>query len=222
MGVLWTIVSREVRGELRSREIVPIVLVFGMLVLVIMNFAFEPTREESGRVAPGVLWVAVAFSGMLGLSRSSSLDLENGAIDGLIAAPVDRGAIYLGKMLANFTFLFAAELVLVPVFLLLYDIVNARVLIGLAPILLLGTLGFVSAGTIFAAIAANSRMRELLLPVVLIPIAIPLLLSAVEGTGIVLRGEGTRHLRSWLRILVVFDLVTLIASYLLFEYVLED
>jgi heme exporter protein B len=222
MGALWPIVARELRGEARAREIVPIILVFGMLVLVIMNFAFEPTREESELLAPGVLWVAVAFSGMLGLSRASALDEENAAIDGLVAAPVDRGVLYLGKTAANFAFLLAAECVVVPAFLLLYNIAAARSLVGLLPILLLGTLGFVAAGTIFAAVAANSRMRELLLPVLLIPIAIPLLLAAVEATGIVLRDEGTRYLRSWVRILAVFDVVTLVASYLLFEYVLED
>lgn len=222
MGALWSIVGRELRGELRAREIVPIILVFGALVLVIMNFAFEPTREESDLLAPGVLWVAVVFSGMLGLSRSSALDEENAALDGLVAAPIDRGVLYLGKMLANFVFLLVAECVLVPVFLILYNIADARVLLGLVPILLLGSLGFVAAGTIFAAVSANSRMRELLLPVILVPIAIPLLLSAVEGTSIVLRDEGTRYLRSWVRVLVVFDLVSLVASYLLFEYVLED
>ncbi len=222
MGALWPIVARELRGELRTREIVPIILVFGMLVLVIMNFAFEPTREESELLAPGVLWVAVAFSGMLGLSRASALDEENAAIDGLVAAPIDRGVLYLGKAAANFAFLLAAECVVVPAFLLFYNIAAARLLVGLLPILLLGTLGFVAAGTIFAAVAANSRMRELLLPVLLIPIAIPLLLAAVEATGIVLRDEGTRYMRSWVRILAVFDVVTLVASYLLFEYVLED
>lgn len=222
MRIAWAILARELRGELRAREILPTILVFGALVIVVMNFAFEPSREESGFLAPGVLWVAIAFSGILGLARSAARDEENATLDGLLAAPVDRGSLYLGKALANLAFLLLSEVVLVPLFLVVYNLAGAGTLAALAPVLLLGTVGFAAAGTIFAAIASNSRLREILLPVLLLPVVIPLLLAAVEGTGIVLRGEGTRHLGSWLRILVVFDVVYVVASFLLFEYVLED
>ncbi|HVH05518.1 MAG TPA: heme exporter protein CcmB [Myxococcota bacterium] len=217
-ALLW----REVRGELRGREIVPIVVVFGLLVLVIMNFAFEPSGEEAKLLAPGVLWVALAFSGILGVSRAASRDEENGALDGLLAAPIDRGTLYLGKMLSNLVFMFLADLVLVPVFLVLYDMASLKNLAGMLPVVLLGTIGFVAVGTIFAAVAVNTRMREMLLPIVFLPVAVPILLAAVEATSIILRGEETRYLFSWIRILLVADFIFLVLSYLLFEYVLED
>jgi heme exporter protein B len=217
-ALLW----REVRGELRGREIVPIVVVFGLLVLVIMNFAFEPSSAEAKLIAPGVLWVALAFSGILGVSRAASRDEENGALDGLLAAPVDRGTLYLGKMLSNLVFMFLADLVLVPVFLVLYDMASLDNLAGMLPVVALGTIGFVAVGTIFAAVAVNTRMREMLLPIVFLPVAVPILLAAVEATAIVLRGEETRYLFSWIRILLVADFIFLVLSYLLFEYVLED
>jgi heme exporter protein B len=217
-ALLW----REVRGELRGREIVPIVVVFGLLVLVIMNFAFEPSGEEAKLLAPGVLWVALAFSGILGVSRAASRDEENGALDGLLAAPIDRGTLYLGKMLSNLVFMFLADLVLVPVFLVLYDMASLKNLGGMLPVVLLGTIGFVAVGTIFAAVAVNTRMREMLLPIVFLPVAVPILLAAVEATSIILRGEETRYLFSWIRILLVADFIFLVLSYLLFEYVLED
>jgi heme exporter protein B len=222
MRVAWAILRRELRGELRAREILPTILVFATLIVVLMNFAFEPSREESALLGPGVLWVAIAFSGILGLSRSAALDGENAALDGLLAAPVDRGSLYVGKVLANLVFVLASEVVLVPLFLVLYDAAALGTLLALAPTILLGTIGYVAVGTIFAAVAVCSRLREILLPILLLPVAIPLLLAAVEATSIVLAGEGTRHLGSWNRILVVFDVVYLVASYLLFEYVLED
>lgn len=217
-AILW----KELRGELRAKEIVPIVLVFGLLVLVIMNFSFEPSRGEARALAGGVLWVALAFGGVLGLSRAAGRDEENGAQDGLLASPADRGALYLGKAAANLMFLLLTDLVIVPAFLILYDLASLQTAWRLAPVVLLGSLGLVSAGTIFAAIAVNTRMREVLLPILLLPVAIPVLLASVEATGIVLRGEGNRYLWSWVRILVVFDFVTLAAAYLLFEFVLEE
>lgn len=222
MGAIRAILWREIRGELRSKEILPLILVFGLLVLVIMSFAFEPSQEEARSLAPGVLWVALAFAAILGLSRSASRDEENAALDGLLAAPVERGRLYLGKALANLVFMLLADLVLVPLFLILYDLAEPRALIALLPVVLLGTIGLVSVGTIFAAVTVNTRMREVLLPVLLLPVAVPVLLSSVEATGIILRDEGDRFLFSWLRILIVFDFVYLVVSYLLFEYVLED
>jgi heme exporter protein B len=221
-GAVVAILGRELRSELRAREIVPIILVFGLLVLVIMNFAFEPSSEEARRQGPGVLWVSIAFSAMLGLARSASRDEENGNLEGLAAAPVDRGALYLAKVLANALFAWIAAAVLVPLFLVFYDLAQPRIAAALVPVVLLGVLGFVAAGTVFAAIAVNTRMREVLLPVLLLPVVVPVLLAAVEATGIVLRDEGTRYLFSWLRILAVFDFVYLIVSYLLFDHLLED
>lgn len=222
MNAIRAILWREIRGELRGREIVPVVLVFGLLVLVIMNFAFEPSLEESELLAPGVLWVALAFSGILGVSRSASRDEENAALDGLLAAPVDRGTLFLGKLLANCVFMLLADAVLVPVFLVLYDIASVRFLIGLAPVVLLGTIGYTVVGTIFAVVAVNTKMREVLLPILLLPVAIPLFLAAVEITGMVLREEGGRNQRVWLQVIAVYDFVFLVLSYLFFEYVLED
>lgn len=217
---VWAIVAKDVRSELRTKEIVTSVLVFALLVMVIFNFAFEPGAETTGLIAPGVLWVSFTFAGVLGLNRSFILEKERGCLDGLLLCPVDRSAIYLGKMLASTTFMLAVEAVALPMFAVLF---NLSILVPqLLLITLLGTLGFAGVGTLFAAMAVNTRAREIMLPVLLLPVAVPVLIAAVKASGVALGSTVGGSLWSWLQLITVFDAIFLTVSTLVFEYVVEQ
>lgn len=221
LRVAWAVFEKDVRVELRGRESLVSMLVFALLSVIVFNFAFEPGRAESLRIAPGVLWIAFTFASMLGLNRSFALEREAGAITALLLAPADRGAIYLGKTAANAVFLIVLQAIVLPVFALLHNLDLRPALPRLALVHLLGALGLAAAGSSFAAIAANTRMRDVMTPLLLLPAVIPVLVAAVEGTAIVLRGE-TEGYATALRLLGAFAIIFMAASYLVFEYVIEE
>jgi heme exporter protein B len=190
-------------------------------VVVLFSFAFDPTSAESRRFGPGLLWIAFLFAGSLMLHPSFGREQSNQTIDALRMAPISPFAILLGKMLANFLFLSVAELILLPIFAVLYNVSLAGVIGRLALVLALGTAGLVVAGTVFSAISAHARMRELLLPLLLLPLLAPLLTAAVECT-VSLLGERPSLDRSWLTFLAGFDIVFLAASWLLSDFLLEE
>jgi len=221
LRVAWAVFAKDVRAEFRSKEAITSMVVFGVLTIVVFNFAFEPTRAETMLIAPGVLWIAFAFAGILGLNRSFAMEREAGALTGLMLAPVDRGAIYLGKTLANTMFIVVLQAVVLPLFAVFYNVDLVPRLGRLIPVALLGAVAFSAAGTAFAAIAANTSMREVMTPLLLFPAATPVLIAAVEGTGLVLRDESAGY-GSALRLLAGFTIVYMTTSYLLFDYVLEE
>ena len=197
-------------------------LVFAVLVMVIFNFAFEQERQLMTRIAPGVLWVAILFSGVLGLNRSFAQEKEFGALEGTLLAPVDRGAIYLGKMLANSLFLIVTELMLFPVFEIFFNMGFFARFHLLLPVIILATLGFSALGTVFSAVAMNTRMKEVMLPILLLPMSVPVMIAAVESTSAILAGQPVEGIYDWLKILSAFLIISLTASYLLFEFVLVE
>lgn len=221
VGTALAVLEKDLRAELRSREAILSMVVFGVLTVVVLNFAFDPSPSESITLAPGVLWIAFTFAGMLGLNRSMALEREDGALTALLLAPADRGAIYLGKMLANALFMMVLQAIVLPLFAVLYNVSLTESLPRLAAILALGALGFSSAGTVFAAVSANTRMRELMTPLLLLPAAWPVLVAAIEGTGIALRGD-TAGYSAAIKLLLLFTIVYTTTSYLVFEYVLEE
>jgi heme exporter protein B len=220
--VVWTIFAKDVRVEWRNRETLALMCVFGLLLVFLFNFTMEGTHEESLRTLPVVLWVAFAFVGILGFNRSFAAERENSCLEGMMLAPVDPGAIYLGKMLANFLFLAVAEVVVVIVASVWYNFSFVPRLGWFVLIAFLGTLGYVAVGTIFGAIAANTRMREVMLPVLQFPVAVPIFIGAIEATSGALRGDAPGQFANWLKLLVAFNIVFVVLSYLLFEYVLEE
>ena len=177
------LLAKELRLEFRTRELLNSTVVFALVVVVLFSFAFEPTAAESRRYGPGLLWIAFLFAGSLMLHPSFAREQSNDTLDALRMAPISAFAILLGKMLANFVFLSLAEVVIVPVFAVLYNVSLADVAGRLAVVLMLGTVGLVVTGTVFSAISAHARMRELLLPLLLFPILSPLLIAAVEATA---------------------------------------
>lgn len=215
------LLAKELRLEFRTRELLNTTVVFALVVVVLFSFAFNPTPEESRRYGPGLLWIAFLFAGSLMLHPSFSRELANNTLDALRMAPVSTFAIVLGKMLANFIFLSLAEVVLVPVFAVLYNVSLAGVVGRLILVLMLGTLGLVVTGTVFSAVSAHARMRELLLPLLLLPILAPLLIAAVEATASLLAEQPVLD-RTWATFLAGFDIVFLTASWLLSDFLLEE
>jgi heme exporter protein B len=215
------ILAKEVRAEFRARELLNTTLVFAFVVIVMFSFAFDPTASESRRFGPGLLWIALLFAGSLMLQPSFAREHANDTLDALCLAPVSPFSILLGKIAANFVFLTVCEVVLLPVFAVLYNVSLLPVLGRLVLVLMLGTFGLTITGTVFSAVAAQARMRELLLPLLLLPVLVPLLLAAVEATAGLL-ADTPELQRTWLEILIGFDIIFFTASWLLSDYLLED
>jgi len=215
------LLAKELRSEFRTRELLNATIVFALVVVVLFSFSFDPTSAESRRLWPGLLWIAFLFSGSLMLHPSFGREQVNQTLDALRMAPISAFALLLGKMLANFLFLSAAEVVLVPIFAVLYNVSLAGVVGRVALVIALGTLGLSITGTVFSAIAAHARMRELLLPLLLLPILVPLLIAAVECTASLLAVNPGLD-RAWLALLAGFDIVFFTASWLLSDFLLEE
>lgn len=215
------ILAKELRLELRTRELLNATVVFGIVVVLLFSFAFDPTVAESRKYGPGLLWIAFLFAGSLMLHPSFAREQSNDTLDALRLAPISSFAILLGKTLANFIFLSLAELILVPIFSVLYNISLIGIAGPLILVLVLGTIGITVTGTVFAAIAAQSRMRELMLPLLLLPILAPLLIAAVEATSSLLADPPALD-RTWVTFLAAFDIVFLTASWLLCDFLVEE
>lgn len=214
------IVHKDVAAELHTKEMISAMLVFSVLALLIFSFALDLRGEMAEAAAPGVLWATVAFAGTLGLSRSLAREQQAGCIDGLLLAPVDRSAIFFGKALGNLAFMAVVEIVLLPLFSALFDVMLLRW--GVLIVLALGTMGYAAVGTLLAAIAVNTRAREVMLPILLLPLAVPVLIAAVQATAGLVEGATLVEVGGWVRILVVYDLVITAVSLLTFEYVVEE
>lgn len=214
------IVSKELAVELRTKENLSAMIVFSLLVLVIFDFAFDLKGADIQVLGPGILWVAFTFSGIIGLGRSFSAERDTGSLEGMLLAPVDRGAIFIGKASANFLFIVVMEAITLPLFVILF---NASLpWLPLIGYILLGTLGFAAVGTLLSAIAASTRTREVMLPVLLFPVLVPLLLAAVKITDAVISGRPFDEYSSWVNLLVAYDVILLVVAYVSFEYVVEE
>ena len=227
LQVVLAIVRKDLRRELRTKEVVLSTFVFAVLVLVIFNFTLPASRDTVLELAPGILWVAFTFSGVLGLDRTFASEKENRSLDGLMLAPVDRSAIYFGKLASNLVLMLLSDALLLPLFGILYNFNMATELpfpafMTFLLVVLLGTLAYAAVGTILAAIAANTTMREVLLPLLLFPIAVPVVIGAAESTRILFQQDPLASPWPWIRVLAVFALVFIVLAWLTFEYVLEE
>lgn len=219
-GQVAAIFWKDLLSELRSKEIATSVLVFALLVLVVFNFAFEPGTDTIGLVAPGILWVAFTFAGVLGLNRTFATEKENSCLEGLMLCPIDRGVIYWGKLLSSFAFMLIVEAITTPIFLVLFNLPIFMPRLGL--IIVLATLGFASVGTLFSALAANTKARDIMLPILFFPIVIPVIIAAVETTGPVLAGGFWADISTWMQIMIAFDVIFIVVAALVFEFVIEE
>jgi heme exporter protein B len=215
------LLAKELRLEFRKRELLTATLVFALIIVVFFSFAFDPTPADSRRYGPGLLWIAFLFAGSLMLNPSFAREQINDTLDALRMAPLPTFSIVGAKMLANLLFLSICEAILLPVFSLLYDVSLAGIVGRLILVLLLGSIGLVVTGTVFSAISAHARMRELLLPVLLLPFLTPVLIAAVSAT-ISLFAEPAVLDRAWVTILAGFDIVYLTASWILSDFLMEE
>ena len=216
------VLRKDLLLEWRSREGLTSMAFFSLLVTVVFGFALQAERIDPQTTAPGLLWIAFSFSGVLGLSRSFALERESGCLQGLMLAPVDRSALFLGKALGNLILVGVVEAVTIPVFSILLRVPVLSCLPRLALITFLATIGFAAVGTLLSAIASGSRLREVLLPLILYPIWVPILIAAVQLTGLALAGRPAAEGGQWLTLIVVYDLVFIGAGLLLFDRLLEE
>lgn len=217
MAIVW----KDLRAEFRTKEMLSAMLIFALLVIVIFSFAFDPTRQNMPKILPGIIWVAIFFAGLLGLNRSFVAERINGAINGLMLAPIDRSGIYFGKVIGNLVLTFIVELVSLPLFFLLFDFSMQGSWLLFATTVFLATFGFIAVGTFLAALSANTRSSEILLPVILFPVVVPVVIAAVESTRSIMGGAVAGDVLPWFGVLAVYDLVFLAVPFLLFDYVLE-
>jgi heme exporter protein B len=213
------IILKDALIESRTRETVFSLFILGVLILLIFNFAIDVTPSNVALVAPGVLWLAIVFSSSLALGRAFQIERDNGCMDALLLAPVDRGTVFLAKFIVNVLLLTVFELFLVPVFSFMYKVDLLPVIPGLACVLIAGTVGLSAAGTLFALAAAGTRARELMLPLIILPLQIPLLIAVVQATAIVLDGQGITSVGAWGNLILAFDILFVTVGWLAFEFV---
>lgn len=217
---LFAVTWKDLAAELRSRELISSMLVFSLLVILIFNFALELQPNMRAEISSGVLWVTFAFAGTIGLNRSMAIEKDRGCIDGLLLAPVDRSAIYFGKVLSNLIFMLIVEAIVLPVYSVLYNVNLFN--FGLLGVILLGSIGYVAAGTLLATMAVQTRTRDVLLPILLFPIVLPVLVSAVQASKGLLAGRVFADISYWINLLVVYDIIFIAVAFMVFEYVVEE
>lgn len=215
------LLAKELRLEFRSREILTATVIFSLVVIMLFSYVIEPTAAESRRYGPGLLWIAFLFAGSLMLHPSFAREQANDTLDALRMSPISPFAIVLGKLLANFVFLSLTELVLVPAFAVLYNLSLAGIVWRLIVVLVLGTFGLVTTGTVFSAISAHARMRELLLPLLLLPFLAPMLIAAAEATSALFSEQPVLD-RTWVSFLAGFDVVFFVATWLLCNFLIQE
>jgi heme exporter protein B len=218
----WIVARKDLAIELRTRSAFLSVVVFTLLGLVIFFFAWDPTAVSALDLAPGVLWVTFTFAGLLGLHRSFGVEIQDRAIDALLVAPIDRESIYLGKAIANTVFVLAVLIIALPAVALFYNLPPLRTITALGPIAILAAVGLVAVGTLFSAMAVNTRLAELLLPMLSLPFFVPIVLASAQASTRLLAGRPFAEAMPWLRILVAFDIVFVLACTVAYPHTIEE
>ena len=222
LRAMGAVVWKDLSAELRSRELLSAMLIFALLVILIFNFALDldPATRRQSTITSGVLWVIFVFAGTLGLNRSMAIEKDRGCLDGLLLAPVDRSAIYFGKALGNLVFMLMVELIVLPIYSLLYNVNLFNP--GLLLVILLGSIGYVAVGTLLAAMAVQARTRDILLPILLFPVVLPVILAAVKASTGFLDGSEMDVIRPWLNLLIAYDIIFSAVAFMVFDYVVEE
>lgn len=215
-----TMVWKDLVAELRNKEIVSAMLVFSLLVVLIFNFALELDRYARVNVAAGVLWVILVFSSTLALNRTFAAEKERNSMDGLLLAPVDRSVIYFGKLLITLIFVLLVQTVVIPVFSILFNVDLLKPMFLL--VVLLGATGYVVVGTLLSAMAVHTRAREVMLPILLFPITVPIVLAAVRASEGILAGLDWRRVAGPINLIIAYDIIFLAISYMVFDYLVDE
>lgn len=218
---IYAIVKKDIIMELRSKEVVNSMLVFALLVTVVFSFIFEPGSESKQEVVGGIFWVAVVFSGLLGLGKSMVSEVQGGNLEALLLSPVDRSAVFFGKFLSNFIFLLFMEAVLLPLFTVFYGInivAHPKVIL----IIFLATYGFCLLGTLFSLISVRTKTREIMLPLMLLPVMVPVILGAILSVNVFIMGNPPEEASNWITLIASFDAVFTAVIFALFGLIIEE
>ncbi len=219
---VFHIIEKDLLLELKTKEVINSMLVFALLVVVVFSFIFEPGAEYKNDLSAGILWMAIIFSGILGLNKSMMNEINGGNLNALLLAPVDKSAIFFGKALSNFLFMLIMEAITIPIFVIFYDVPILNNFFMTLITLFIGTYGFAVLGTLFSIISVKSKTREVMLPILLLPIIIPVVLSSIQAMNIFLRGDDIADSYKWLQLLAVFDIVFTLVIYVIFDFVIEE
>ena len=215
-AIIW----KDLAAEWRSRELLSAMLVFALLVILIFNFALELDAQARVNVTAGVLWVTFTFAGTLGLNRSMAIEKDRGCLDGLLLAPVDRTAIYFGKTVSNLIFMWVMAAIVLPAYSILYNtnLFNP----GLLLVILLGSIGYIAVGTLLATMAVQTRTRDILLPILLFPVTVPVLVAAVKASEGFLQAVDWVDIQPWITLLIVYDVIFTAVAFMLYEFIVEE
>jgi len=222
LNQIAAIVWKDFVTELKTRELLSAMFIFALLVILIFIFSINLSIVKASEVGPGILWVAFLFAGTIGLNRSFMLEKENGCLMGLMLVPADRTAIYFGKLISNLIFLSIMELFILPIFMIFF---NVDLLSHLGPLLVvvfLGTLGFCALGTLLSSLSSNLKTREIMLPILLYPLLIPIIIAAVRMTGQILDGVALSDMMKWIGLTASFDIIYIGVSILTIDHILEE
>ena len=215
------IVRKDATLEFQTREVISSMLVFALLMVVVFSFIFEPGEHEQQRIAGGVYWMALVFAGLLGLGKSMLNETSGGNLEALLLTPANRNAIFLGKVFSNFLFMLLLQAFMLPLFVILYE-VNLLSHPIMLVVILASTYGFVLLGTLFSLIAARSRTREIMLPLLLLPVLVPILLASIQATNSIAAGAEITYYIKWIRLIIVYNIIFTAISLVIFDPIVEE
>ena len=222
LNQIAAIVWKDFVTELKTRELLSAMFIFALLVILIFIFSINLSIVKTSEVGPGILWVAFLFAGTIGLNRSFMLEKENDCLMGLMLVPADRTAIYFGKLISNLIFLSIMELFILPLFMIFFDIDLLSHLGPLLVVVFLGTLGFCVLGTLLSSLSSNLKTREIMLPILLYPLLIPIIIAAVRMTGQILDGTELSDMMKWIGLTASFDIIYIGVSIMTIDHILEE
>lgn len=222
LSTLFALIQKDLLHELKSREIVVSMLLFSIMTVVVFSFIFEPGSTFKNEIVGGILWMSFVFAGLLGLNKSMMSEMTGGNFSALLLAPVDRSAIFFGKAISNFFFMTIVEVITIPLFMVLYNVnIFAN---GATPVavFLMGTYGFAILGTLFSIISVNTRTREVMLPLLLLPVIVPIILASVQALNVYILGHDVADAGKWLKLLASFDIIFTVVVFAVFDFIVED
>ncbi len=220
LGAIRAVIWKDLTAEWRTRENLSAMLVFALLVILIFNFALELDIQAQESLSAGVLWTTFIFAGTIGLNRSLAVEKDRGCLDGLLLAPVDRSVIYFGKAIGNLIFMLLVEIIVLPVYSFLYQVPVFQP--GFLLVVVLGSIGYVAVGTLLATMVIQARTRDILLPILLFPLTLPVIIAAVKASQGFLLMVPLEEISAWLNLLIVYDLIFTAAAFMVFDFVVEE
>ena len=220
LAVIWAIGRKDLLLETRNKDIIVAVSAFALLVLMVFTFAIDINQINAKLTGPGILWASIAFAGVTGLNSALALELEGNTLEALMFAPISRDLIYVGKMFGNFLFLTASQIIVIPIFAVLFNLAVLRW--EILVISLLTTIGFSAIGTLFAAMSMRVRAREVMLPLLFLPVVTPLIMAAVESTSHVVNDGSWPEIAQWIQLALAFDIAFIVISAFILQQILED